>query len=125
MPLTPTDGEFWCGYGRFDEAIKVLDTSNLEFWNQVKYVIYDACNEHHLKYDERMDLLKDTIPKDHANLQLNLGVTCEGKEHLQRFLKEVEARGGEGVILRRNQCFYHDPNTFYLFKVSLFFQIMY
>lgn len=46
---------------------------------------------------------------------------CEGTEHLRRALAEVEAQGGEGLMLRQPGTFYEVGRSSTLLKVKSFF----
>ncbi len=46
---------------------------------------------------------------------------CKGQEHLAEKLKEVEAKGGEGLMLRKPKSLYVGARSTTLLKVKSFF----
>jgi len=96
--------------------MKLVEAGDHESWHKMKYQIFELPAHSHLRYEMRMELLKRTIPTDQPFLKAVLPVRCEGKEHLQKMLEEVESKGGEGLVLRRGQTFYHGPDSIYKYQ---------
>jgi len=117
MPLAPTDGVFWCGYNTFDLSTQVLEKDVADpFWQNVTYIIYDIPAHHHLKYEERLDELKKSLPTDVKNVKVSEIVKCQGKDHFKEYVNQVQAKKGDGVFVRKTMSHYHESNTFYVYK---------
>jgi ATP-dependent DNA ligase len=44
---------------------------------------------------------------------------CRGHEHLMQTYREILAQGGEGIILRKPNSFYHEEGSFFSLKVAI------
>lgn len=102
LPPFPLDGELWSGRGRFAHTLAtVIDTKPGPDWAQVRYLVFDAPAapgpfERRLAHVEQWLAAHPT-----PNVRLIAQTRCRGVAHLERLLDAVEAKGGEGVMLRR------------------------
>ena len=108
MPNISLDGELWTQYGLVQEPIQLSRTLDTNKWRKAIFWIFDAPDIAHQPYEERLQYLKnlqksETLPKF---VKIIDTVKCEGKEHLHRYLVEVVAKGGEGVMLREPGSLY-------------------
>jgi DNA ligase 1 len=103
FPGTPLDGELWLGYGRFEEIsgltrkITPVDSE----WRNVQYLVFEL-PEAPGTFAERAEAIKK-IAKDTALPQLKAVEQMHVKNEpaLQTLLKQVLAKGGEGLMLHR------------------------
>lgn len=107
LPPFPIEGELWTGRGSFERVASiVLDKIPGKEWQSVELHIFEAQDES-LSFQARLAKVRkwlEEYPQPH--LHLIPQIPCESKEHLNRFLEEIQSQGGEGVILR-------DPKSLY------------
>ncbi len=101
MPDFALDGELWAGRGRFSEtSATVRDGVPGEGWHNIHYLIFDAPGTPG-PFEKRLERVDQWLSKHPApQIRLIEQHRCRDAAHLQQFLDEVEAKGGEGVILR-------------------------
>ncbi len=138
---------FRCGYNSFEKSLALATSPQLNEseWASsssspaskpsIKLLIYD-CPHSDLPYEERMNFLRQLIPKEHPYIQFVESIQCginsdnksdnnssssnssnSGKMELWNRLKEIERKGGEGVILRKAKSYYYQPKSIYSFEV--------
>ena len=105
LPDVPLDAEIWGGYGSFQALGRILraPVAPDRDWRRLSLQILDVHNGN--------DFFKDTYP---ALCALPVGHTarvveqqlCTSQSHLDAFLAQVTARGGEGVVLRHPYSVY-------------------
>ena len=104
LPATISlDGELWMGRDNSHENISSILRSKDGDWHQIGYYIFDIPSSGGT-YEERMtetESLESDLPP-HVHIVKNIKRT--GNDHLQRYLSEVVAGRGEGLMLR-------EPNT--------------
>ena len=66
-------------------------------------------------FQSRLDLAS---PYHDKILRVITQIRCNDKEHLQQFLKEVEAKGGEGVIVKNPKLDYFKGRSSQILKVK-------
>jgi len=122
LPNTHLDGELWIRQGWFQETVSIVRRQDMpDDWDQVSFMCFDAPNAPGT-FRERYHALQEARPQIN-NQWLNIvgHEACQSKEHLMRFLRQVEARGGEGVMLRdRNSQYVHGRSST-LLKVKSFY----
>ena len=121
FPDFPLDGELWIGRGRFHETSGIVrKTVGDADWNTVRYGVFDApCD--HLGFEARLEKARRWFklhPSSHVLIIAQ--ERCEGRKDLQRRLAETEARGGEGLMLRRPGSPYTVGRSSDLLKVKSF-----
>lgn len=89
-----------------------------EAWRELKFVVFDCPSAPRGGIVGRLD---------HAARYVVAGVTpyvilhphepCEGEQHLMERLAEIEALGGEGLMLRKTQAAHRGGRTNDLLKV--------
>nr|WP_320012264.1 DNA ligase [uncultured Desulfobulbus sp.] len=101
FPPFPLDGELWRRRNDFPFVQKtVLDTTPTKEWQQITYNIFEVPGASG-NFQERLHMLNTWLqhhPLQH--LRVIEQVPCRGSKHLAQFLKQVEALGGEGVIVK-------------------------
>ncbi len=122
FPLTPLDGELWIGRQTFSElsSIVLRQTPDEAAWKRVRYMIFDAPQARG-GFEDRLDFARQWF-----NRHLNAAVTiveheiCKDTAHLRQKLADIEAQGGEGLILRRPQSPYTAGRSRDILKVKAF-----
>ena len=120
LPRTPLDGELWLGVGRFDEISGLVRSSipNQTLWHEVTYQVFDKPHSpqpFHLRYLALINLIQTA---DVAWLKLVEQKVVSNRAQLDAYLAEVEARGGEGVMLHRSVSLYQGQRSQDLLKVK-------
>ncbi len=121
LPPFPLDGELWAGRGRFSHTLATVRTQQPgKGWSDIHYLIFDAPGENG-PFEVRMQVVEAWLEKKPANQIRTVKQTrCRGEGHLQQFLNAVEARGGEGVMLRAARSIYQSGRSPQLRKVKRF-----
>ncbi|HET6655908.1 MAG TPA: DNA ligase [Gammaproteobacteria bacterium] len=117
-PDVPLDGELWIGRGRFTEASSVVRTGDPDDprWHDVHFMVFDLpANDG--PFDARvmrMRALLDNpaIPWLRPIKQFRLDTVAE----LDARLKQIEAAGGEGLVLQRHNALYNAGRSDTLLK---------
>ncbi len=121
FPPFEIDGELWSKRGDFDNISGIVRTQTPhKNWKQLTYNIFEVPNqEGGLK--QRLKVL-ETYLSDHPSSYIKTieQTTCKDKNHLKTFLKEIEDRGGEGVVVRNGAAPYINKRTSQALKVKSF-----
>lgn len=121
FPPFELDGELWSSRNNFEFIQSVvIDTNPSDFWKKITYNIFEVPNQ--------KGNFKDRLEKAKAWFEINKNkhvkiipqMVCTGKNHLDEFLKQVESKGGEGVIVKDPSQKYHTGRTPYVLKVKNF-----
>lgn len=119
------DGELFAGRKRFQftvSAVRKLVPDDEE-WMDITYVVFDALDrdeefEARIKYlnhlrenDPDMDVERWTVLKQER---------CRGMDHMISTLRQVESKGGEGLMLRQQFSKYESGRSRTLLKVKTF-----
>jgi len=118
LPPTPLDGELWCGRRQFRRCLSIVrNRASGELWEYITYLVFDAPD---LKepYEERVAHVKRTVTLA-CKYAAPVGIVkCEGRSHLQGELRKVDAKGGEGLMLRAPRSPYENKRSRVLQKVK-------
>lgn len=107
-PPFEIDGELWIKQGTFVRLSSIVrDKIPSDEWKEVKHCIFEVPHAKGGLF-ERLSKVK---PYENEVIKIIPQIEAENKEHLEKFLKEIEAKGGEGVVVR-------DPNALYINKRS-------
>ncbi|KAJ3243937.1 hypothetical protein HDU77_010122 [Chytriomyces hyalinus] len=116
------DGELFAGRGKFVETISVVKTLNSPDWEKVEYHIFDSPSMTDLTFEARMDQLKQVVSSSNCkHLKLLPQERVESKEHVKKLLKQIESKGGEGLMLRKPGSLYVGKRSSTLLKVKSFY----
>ena len=106
FPSFELDGELWLNRGYFDHISSIVrDKKPSKEWNQITYNIFEVPNAVGGLF-KRLIMVK---PYESKILKIIPQKKIKSKEDMQDFLKIVEAKGGEGIVVR-------DPNAVYIAK---------
>jgi DNA ligase len=116
LPKVVLDGELWVGRGEFQKCVSIVRKSAPhEGWRAVQYVLFDA--PHQAPFEARLAYI-DSIVGDYVRpLPQEI---CRGVDHLTGALAAVEAKGGEGLMLRKPGSRYEAGRSRTLLKVKTF-----
>lgn len=89
------EGELWIGYGQFQAVCGVVRSKKSD-WSAVSFNVFNMLAKG--GYSERMRLLDAVVLP--AHIKVVEQVVIRSRVDIERTLKEVMARGGEGLILR-------------------------
>ena len=121
FPPFEIDGELWSKRGDFDNVSGIVRTQTAhDGWQQLTYNIFEVPNQKG-GLRNRLNVLK-TYLKNNPNKYIKIikQITCKDKKHLKKFLKEVENKDGEGIVVRNGEAPYIDKRTSQALKVKSF-----
>ena len=106
-PPFPIDGELWTKRADFEKISSIVRDKipNEKEWKQIKHYIFEVPNAK----GGLLERLKKVEPYEGKIIKLIPQISIKNKKHLQTFLKEIEQKRGEGVVVR-------DPNAPYIAK---------
>ena len=105
-PPFAIDGELWTKRGDFENISSIVrDKVPSKKWKEIKHYIFEVP---HAK-GNLFDRLKKVKPYEGKYIKIIPQIPIKSKKHMKEFLKQVEKKGGEGVVVR-------DPNTPYISK---------
>ncbi len=117
FPPFALDGEIWSKRGDFERIQSiVLDDIPSDDWKVLTYNVFEVPNA---KGDFKTRLAK-VEPYHDKYLKIIKQIVCKDKNHLEAFLKEVEAKGGEGIIVKNPKLDYFTGRSAEILKVKSF-----
>lgn len=121
FPPFALDGELWRKRDDFGFVQNtVLDEAPSADWKQITYNIFEA-PEAAGDFPARLETVRRWFafhPAPHVRIIEQ--ITCEGQDHLQAFLKNIESLGGEGVIVKDAAPEFQAGRSPYVLKVKNF-----
>ena len=121
FPPFAIDGELWSKRGDFENISSITSVKKPhDGWKNITYNIFEIPNQQGGLL-QRLEVLKNYL-KTNTNTPIRIieQLTCKDKEHLKNFLKEIEDKGGEGVVLRNPDAPYIGKRTDEALKVKSF-----
>jgi len=104
FPSFELDGELWSKRGDFDHISSIVrDKIPSQEWSLITYNIFEVPNA----VGGLFKRLKKVEPYRSKILKIILQKQINSKKDMQNFLKTVEKKGGEGIVVR-------DPNAVYI-----------
>lgn len=114
-PSFALDGELWSKRGDFEYiSATVRDIHPSKNWKNIKYHIFDVP---HAK-GNLLQRLRTLKPYESTYLKTIKQINIKNKQHMQTFLKEVEDKKGEGLVLRDPLAPYINKRTNKALKVK-------
>eukprot|EP00961_Rhodomonas_salina_P050999 684336-Rhodomonas_salina.1 len=116
------DGELFMGRGAFQDLMRVCrrHVPDHEAWKQVIFVVFDApLIGGGLK--ARLQAARESGFNNSDSLpfaRLHPQTVCRGPDHVRKVLAEVQAEGGEGLMLRKAGAAHQSGRTSDLLKVK-------
>ncbi len=121
FPPFPLDGELWIARSAF-EAVQsiVLDSTPSDRWKTVTYNIFEVPYAEG-RFLDRLNKAKKWFQK-HRNRYVHIirQRVCHDRKELNTFLHSVEAKGGEGVVIKNPQVRYVTGRSDQVLKVKSF-----
>lgn len=121
FPPFEIDGELWSKRGDFDAISGIVRTREAsKDWAGLTYNIFEVPNQKGGLL-QRLSRLQEYLHK-HPNQYIKIlkQSTCRDENHLKAFLKELEDKGAEGVVLRNPRAPYIAKRTSQALKVKSF-----
>ncbi|WP_320818684.1 DNA ligase [Thalassolituus sp.] len=120
LPPISLDGELWLGAGRFDEISGLIRTNVPEqaLWREVIYQVFDKPYSPQPFNERYLELSQLIVSLDFPAIKLVEQKAVSNRAELDAYLGEVEARGGEGVMLHRSTSLYQGQRCQDLLKVK-------
>lgn len=105
-PKFEIDGELWTKRRDFENIISIVRKKHpSEKWKDIKHYIFEVPNSKGNLWER----LRKVIKYENNNIKIIKQIKIKNDSDLNKFLKIVEKKGGEGVVLR-------DPNSLYINK---------
>lgn len=99
------DGELFAGRGQFQSAVSIVKTVNSPHWKGISFQVFDVPSKGDEPFETRIAFLEELFGSNgtHAceHVKVVEHVEARDRDHVLEKLKEVEEKGGEGVMLRR------------------------
>ena len=116
----PLDGELWIGRGEFQRTVSVVRRQDKsDHWKEVKFVVFDA-PKLDKPFEDRTKELKKLVGKATKYAAVLAQERCKDIAHMEQKLAEVEAAGGEGLMMRKPKSNYEIGRSTTLLKVKTF-----
>ncbi len=117
FPPYPLDGELYSGRGQFEQISAAVRTQNGD-WKNIRLHVFDVPKAQGNLY-QRLAVLSGWL-KQHPQAPINViaQTPVRNQAQVQAFLKEIEAKGGEGVMLRNPNTPYHGGRSSNLLKLK-------
>jgi DNA ligase-1 len=119
-PDTPLDGELWVARGQFSAAVSTIRQQMPDdaAWRALHFMVFDL-PAHPGPFDERNAALQQIVARiDQPWLKRVEQIKVADRAALQTLLKNVIARGGEGLILHRGASLYRAARNDDLLKLK-------
>lgn len=117
------DGELWLGRKKFQQTVSIVrrQDANEDVWKDIVYKVFDVPDPA-LPFERRI-LQCIATAGDCMDLRVHAlhQFPCTGIGHLRQKLAEIEALGGEGLMLRQPGSLYVAGRSPTLLKVKSFF----
>lgn len=119
FPPFEIDGELWSKRGDFEKISGTLEKQRInEGWKHLTYNIFEVPHQKGGLL-QRLKVLKNYL-KSHPDTRIRIidQIVCKNKEVLNTYLKKIEAKNGEGVVIRDPNAPYIDKRTAKALKVK-------
>ena len=103
FPKHKLDGELWSKRGDFSNIVSIVNKHKLHNgWKILTYNIFEVPSA-------KGNLLQrlNSIKNETTYLKIIKQIKVQDRQHLQEFLKSVEEKGGEGVVVRDGSLDYY------------------
>eukprot|EP01114_Cavostelium_apophysatum_P021810 TRINITY_DN7703_c0_g1_i1.p1 TRINITY_DN7703_c0_g1~~TRINITY_DN7703_c0_g1_i1.p1 ORF type:complete len:1057 (-),score=241.58 TRINITY_DN7703_c0_g1_i1:7-3177(-) len=113
LPPIPLDGELWSDTENHQNLLKSIFFHNGNSnWEGITFNVFDSPQKHNLPFEQRtehLQSLQNSLPAHVRWIQSSL---CESPKQLELHLKEIAAKNGKGIILRKPNSLYFDVDSF-------------
>jgi len=116
-PPFEIDGELWSKRGDFENVSSIVrDKVPASEWKEIKHYIFEVPNAQ----GGLIDRLKKVKPYEGKIIRIIKQIPIKDKMHLKHFLAEIEAKDGEGLVVRDPNAPYINKRTSKALKVKTF-----
>jgi len=116
-PPFEIDGELWSKRGDFENISSIVrDKIPTDKWREIKHYIFEVPNSKG-NLSQRLSKVK---PYSSKIIKVVSQIKIRDKKHLKKFLKEIENKNGEGVVVRNPNIGYINHRTNQALKVKSF-----
>ncbi len=121
LPPFELDGELWTARGEFEVIVSIASRDRPHAgWKRITYNIFEVPNTAG-DFDARLGRLRSYLAEHPAGpVRIIPQVPCRNREHLRAMLAEVEAKGGEGLVVRKPRTPYQTGRGAAALKVKSF-----
>jgi DNA ligase-1 len=118
FPDKPLDGELWMGRGRYEDVISVVrQQKSHDGWKNVKFMVFDLPAQGGT-FNERVEAMRQL--RKTAYLDVIEQFRMDSNKTLMDKLDDIVKQGGEGLMLHRQNAFYHSGRSDNLLKLKPF-----
>ena len=120
-PPFAIDGELWSKRGDFENISSIVrDKIPSKKWHQIKHYIFDVPDAKGNLFN-RLNKLKLYL-KTHPNTPIKIipQIKIKNKQEVFNFLKEIEKKEGEGVVIRNPNAPYERKKSNQILKLKTF-----
>jgi DNA ligase-1 len=116
-PPFEIDGELWSKRGDFENIVSIVrDKKPSKQWKQIKHYIFEVPNTK----GDLFERLAKVQKYESDIIKIISQRKVKNKKHLKEFLKQIELKGGEGVVVRNPKVPYINKRTNQALKVKNF-----
>ena len=116
-PPFEIDGELWSKRGDFENISSIVrDKTPSQKWHEIKHYIFEVPNAKGGLF-ERLAKVK---PYEGKYIKIIEQIPIKNRKQMQDFLHQVEAKGGEGIVVRDPNATYINRRTSKALKVKSF-----
>ncbi|WP_373817092.1 DNA ligase, partial [Neisseria dentiae] len=117
FPPYPVDGELFSRRGQFEQISAAVRAASGN-WHNIKLHVFDVPQASGNLY-QRLAVLEKWLQRHpQAPIEIIKQTPAKDNAHAQAFLKQIEAKGGEGVMLRHPEMPYRGGRSDYLLKLK-------
>jgi DNA ligase-1 len=114
----PLDGELWMGRGHYEDVVSVVRQQKPhDGWKNVKFMVFDLPAQGGT-FTERVEAMRQLATTPY--LEVIVQFRMNSNKALMQKLDEIARQGGEGLMLHRQNAFYHSGRSDDLLKVKPF-----
>lgn len=117
FPPYPLDGELYSRRGAFEQISAAVRSANGN-WSGIKLHVFDAPQAPGNLYQRLALVERHLAAHPRANIVLIRQTPARNIEHARQFLRQIEAQGGEGVMLRNPAPPYQGGRSSNLLKLK-------
>lgn len=120
-PANVMDGELWIARGQFQTTLSCVRKINIDenCWRNVRFMIFDL-PKHTGTFTERIKAMEElTGEAMSAHLNMIKQFKLKNTKQLDNTLSNIVANQGEGLMIHRNNAYYHVGRTTNIMKLKM------
>lgn len=100
FPPFALDGELFSQRGEFEMISSIVRSADDRGWHRLKLYVFDVPNADG-DLNARLQTLENYLQQNpSAHIEIIQQIPIKNKQHAENFLAEIEALGGEGIVVR-------------------------